>query len=59
MPTGNNKNKRTNAGTTKKTGNKNSKSGVGLLNVVPTAKARDRVKDMDSKRRSDTQSFNI
>ena len=56
MPTAN-KNK-TNTGK-KKTVDKNSKSGVGLINVVPTAKARDRAKEMDSKRRGDTESFNI
>ena len=54
MPT-TNKNK-ANTGT-KTTGNKNSKSdGRGILNVVPTAKARDRAKDMDFKRRGDAES---
>ena len=58
MPTTNNKNKTTNAGT-KNAGKKNSKTGAGLTNTVPSAKARDRAKDMDSKRRGDTESFNI
>ena len=58
MPTTNNKNKSKNAGT-KNAGTKNSKTGAGLTNVVPSVKARDRAKDMDSKRRGDTESFNI
>ena len=58
MPTGN-KNKTTNSGNTKNSGNKNSKQGAGLANTVPTAKARDRAKDMDSKRRGDTETFNL
>jgi hypothetical protein len=38
-------------------GNKSSKSGgIGLINVVPTAKARDRAREMDVKRRSDAES---
>ena len=57
MPTGNNKNKRMNSGNTKNTGNKSSKSsGIGLINIVPTAKARDRAKDIDFKRRGDAES---
>jgi hypothetical protein len=56
MPTTANKNKTTTSGT-KNSGNKNSKSsGRGLLNVVPTAKARDRAKDIDFKRRGDAES---
>ena len=58
MPTTNNKNKTTNAGT-KNSANKNSKAGAGLTNTVPTVKARDRAKAMDNKRRSDTETFNI
>lgn len=54
MPTGN-KNK-TNTGN-KNSGNKSAKStGAGLLNTVPTAKARDRAKDIDFKRRGDAES---
>ena len=58
MPTVN-KNKTSNSGNNKKPGNKNAKSGVGVANVTPTAKARDRVKDMDSKRRGDSDTFNL
>jgi hypothetical protein len=57
MPTGN-KNK-TNQGNTKNSGNKNQKAGIGLTNATPTVKARDRAKDMDNKRRGDTETFNI
>ena len=53
-----NKNK-TNPGNTKNSGKKNSKSGTGVANVTPTVKARDRAKDIDNKRRGDTETFNL
>ena len=57
MPTGNNKNKRTNSGNTKTSSTKNSKSDAGLVNSMPTVpKARDRAKEMDFKRRGDAES---
>ena len=59
MPTTTNKNKTTTRSGAKNTGTKNSKSGAGVANAVHTPTARERAKDMDSKRRGDTETFNI
>ncbi len=60
MPTKNDKSKTTNQENTKKTGNKSSKSeGADVANSVPSSKASDKAKGMDSKRRGDTETFNL
>ncbi len=60
MPTKNDKNKSTNQENTKKTSNKSSKSaGADVVNSVPSSKVSDKAKGMDSKRRADTETFNL
>ena len=59
MPTKNDKSNTNPPNKTKSSGTKNSKSSAGVSNAVPSTKARDKVKDMDSKRRGDTETFNL
>ena len=59
MPTKNDKSKTNTSTNTKSSGTKTSKSSAGVSNAVPSTKARDKVKDMDSKRRGDTETFNL
>jgi hypothetical protein len=59
MPTKNDKSNTKNSSNTKSSGTKNSKSSASVSNAVPSTTARDKVKNMDTKRRGDTETFNL